>query len=90
MVTTPQGWDAFPSGFAGLAWNVVWHDTSAAYPACPFPPAGRPAVANLEIQTNAIPWGTADEGTQWVELDTDWFGPTMGPNGSVGNCVTEP
>jgi hypothetical protein len=87
---SPYGWNSFPDGYGGLEWRVEWYDYSST-PGCPYPPSGRPTTANLEIHdSTGIGWGPAADGNQWVELDTDWYGPTSGPNGSPGNCTIEP
>lgn len=71
IVTQGAGWDIQPSGVQG--WTVGWEpgqDTS-------FGGNDRPEVANLEFdKASAIPGATAQDGAQFTELDSDWFGPT--------------
>ncbi|OGG60666.1 hypothetical protein A2765_03780 [Candidatus Kaiserbacteria bacterium RIFCSPHIGHO2_01_FULL_56_24] len=69
-VTNPAQWDIFPSPAGG--WQVAWRSDIPAT----FGAQNRPAIANIEFHEGVL--GLADEGDQYVELDTDW----AGPNGS--------
>lgn len=69
-VTNGAQWDIFPSPVGG--WQVAWRSDIPAT----FGPQNRPAIANLEFHEGVL--GAADQGDQYVELDTDW----AGPNGS--------
>lgn len=66
-VTNGAQWDVFPSPAGG--WQVAWRSDIPAT----FGPQNRPAIANLEFHEGVL--GAADEGDQYVELDTDWAGP---------------
>ena len=66
-VTNAAQWDIFPSPAGG--WNVEWRSDIPAT----FGPQNRPAIANIEFHEGVL--GLADEGDQYVELDTDWAGP---------------
>ena len=72
-VSTAQNWNVFPSVAGG--WSVVWRaDVPASFGA-----QLRPATANLELHENVL--GTAFEGDQYTELDSDWGGPTSAGSG---------
>lgn len=76
-------WDIFASGSSPLTWIATWLGA---------PVTGRPAVANAEIQNTGLLGVTASDGSQWTELDSDWFGPSnpgAGP-GSVALSQTIP
>lgn len=78
-VTTPQNWNIFDSP-AG-AWTVEWRGDVPAT----FGPQNRPNPAHLEIHENVL--GTAFEGDQYAELDSDWGGPTDGGSGEPASIV---
>jgi len=72
VVATPQLWDIYPSPVGG--WNVDWRaDVPATYNS-----VNRPTPANLEYHRGVL--GLAYEGQQYVELDSDWDGPSGGLN----------
>jgi len=88
-MTSGTGWDAYLDGTVP-GWSVSWWDYSSIHGG-PYPPVGRPTTARIEIhEYPGIPWGAAADGDQWTELDSDWNGPTTGPNGVIGNKVIEP
>ncbi len=68
VVATPQLWNIYPSPANG--WNVEWRDASTTI----FGDQVRPLVANLEYHRHVL--GDAFQGDQYIELDSDWFGPT--------------
>ncbi len=70
VVTTPEGWDIFDSGTAGLCWIVQWYDGARNYGG-----ETRPEPAHLELHSEANNW-TPYEGDQYAELDADWDGPS--------------
>ena len=75
LVTHSSLWDIFPSVAGG--WTVEWRgDIPATYGGYP-----RPDPANLEFHRGVL--GPANDGSQYVELDTDW-------NGHVGSLNNEP
>jgi|GEM_PF-552831 len=67
-VTNGAQWDIFPSPADG--WNVDWRGDVPAT----FGPQNRPAIANLEFHEGVL--GAAADGDQYVELDSDWGGPS--------------
>lgn len=67
-VTTAQQWDVFDSPVDG--WTVEWRDAGTTV----FGPQNRPTVAHLELHEGVL--GSAFEGDQYAELDTDWGGPS--------------
>ena len=74
VVVSPQQWDIFPSVAGG--WTVEWRDSG---PTTFGDNQIRPIIANLEFHNGVL--GLASEGKQYVELDTDWYGPTNGGTG---------
>lgn len=70
VVANPSLWDIFDSPVDG--WTVEWRGDIPAT----FGPQNRPATAKLELHRGIL--GSAFEGQQYAELDTDW----AGPNGS--------
>jgi hypothetical protein len=60
VITNTSNWDIYPNG-NGTDWNVVWQ-----------PGSGNASVANIEIQKIF----SAQDGDQYVELDSDFDGPT--------------
>jgi len=68
-VTNPQQWDIYPDGTAGLGWDIEWYGGSG-----DFAGMTRPAKALLELHRGVNSW-SPQEGSQYAELDTDWFGP---------------
>jgi len=68
----PSGWDIYDSGTTGLGWTVEWYGGSSSYGSWT-----RPEPAHLEIHNSGVVV-SAYEGSQYVELDTDWNGPTTG------------
>lgn len=78
-VVNPAQWDIFPSPVAG--WNVEWRGDIPAT----FGPQNRPAIANLEIHRGVL--GSAFVGQQYVELDTDWGGPSDSGNGEPASVA---
>lgn len=73
-VTSAPQWDIFPSPASG--WNIEWRaDVPATYdPTGSVPVQSRPTVANLELHEGVL--GSASEGNQYTELDSDWGGHT--------------
>jgi predicted ribosomally synthesized peptide with SipW-like signal peptide len=73
VVVAPQQWDIFPSVAGG--WIVEWRDSGP----LTFGDQTRPTTANLEFHRGVL--GNAYEGNQYVELDTDWYGPSNSGTG---------
>jgi len=70
VVATAQLWDIYDSPVGG--WNVDWRgDIPATYNT-----VNRPDPAHLEYHRGVL--GSAYEGQQYVELDSDWDGPSGG------------
>lgn len=84
VVTNTALWDIVDSGINGVVWLASWIN-----------PTGAPATAKLELQENGLFSGVAAVGTQWIELDSDWDGPSGSNSGEAGaveisqNVVTE-
>ena len=78
VVTNGSNWDIFPSGTA-LGWVVSWFNGTDT-----FGDADRPEIANLEVQKNGLSGWLASAGSQWVELDSDWGGPSSSLSGEPG------
>jgi hypothetical protein len=78
-VENGAGWDIFDSP-AG-AWNVAWRNDIPAT----FGDQTRPNPAHLEIHENVL--GTATEGDQYAELDTDWGGPNGSGDGEPASVT---
>jgi predicted ribosomally synthesized peptide with SipW-like signal peptide len=75
VVTDPAKWDIFPDGTSGLNWTVEWRsDIPASLPGG----YTRPDPALQELHRGVL--GSAAEGDQYAELDTDWDGPGGGLN----------
>ncbi len=68
VVATPQNWNTYDSGTAGLGWSVSW-----------VRPAGAPAIAKAELHRGVNGWAP-HSGSQHTELDSD----RGGPSNSVG------
>lgn len=78
-VTNGAQWDIFPSP-AG-SWNVAWRsDISPTFGA-----QTRPTIANLELHEGVL--GSASEGDQYAELDTDWGGPGVPGDGEPASVT---
>lgn len=69
------GWDIVPSGTVGLHWLVDWVGGTLNYDG-----DVRPATANMEIHRGVNGWAPAS-GSQHVELDSDWEGPSGNTSG---------
>lgn len=67
-VTNGAQWDVFDSPAGG--WIVEWRSDIPAS----FESQTRPAVAKMEYHENVV--GSAAEGDQYAELDSDWGGPS--------------
>lgn len=78
-VSTPQNWNIFDSPAGG--WSVAWRDDVAA----DFGNQVRPDPAHMELHEGVL--GAAFEGDQYVELDSDWGGPTDPGNGEPASTV---
>lgn len=78
-VTTSEHWDIYTSAEID-GWSVEW------MPTVPETWSGytRPEAC-IELQEEPLMGWTADEGLQWAELDTDWFGPGPYPSGEPSN-----
>ena len=74
VVTTAANWDIVPDGTVGLDWKVEWNGGST-----PFETVERPEIANLELHKGVNGW-TPQSGSQYAELDADWFGPSNSLN----------
>lgn len=73
-VTNPANWEIFPNGYPGLIWTVEWESVQTTYGGY-----NRPAPALTEYHENVL--GPAQDGDQYTELDSDWFGPGHSLNG---------
>jgi len=67
-VTNDAKWDIFPSGTSGLDWTVEWNGGSATHDG-----RTRPETAQMEYHRGVL--GSAEDGHQYTELDSDWYGP---------------
>lgn len=67
-VTNGAQWEVFASPTGG--WTVEWRDLSPTT----FGSQNRPEIANLEYHEGVL--GSAFDGDQYVELDSDWGGPS--------------
>lgn len=79
VVTDPAQWDIFSSGTGGLGWTVEWRSDIPSY----WPNPGnwdRPDPALQELQAGVNGW-LPQEGAQYTELDSDWYGPGHPQNG---------
>jgi len=66
-VTSGAKWQIFPSGASGLEWTVEWAGNQAV-----FNGRNRPEPALIEFHEGVL--GNAQDGDQYTELDSDWFG----------------
>ncbi|MCX6764458.1 MAG: SipW-dependent-type signal peptide-containing protein [Candidatus Nealsonbacteria bacterium] len=73
-VTDPAKWEIFQSGASGLIWTVEWAGSQTSYGGY-----DRPAPALVEYHEGVL--GNAQDGDQYAELDSDWFGPNHPLNG---------
>jgi len=73
-VTNGAQWDIFPSGATGLEWTVEWVGNTTS-----FNSVSRPDPSLVEYHEGVL--GSAYEGDQYAELDTDWDGPGGPLNG---------
>jgi predicted ribosomally synthesized peptide with SipW-like signal peptide len=73
-VTDPAKWEIFPDGSTGLEWTVEWVGNQTT-----FNNQTRPAPALVEYHEGVL--GNAQDGDQYTELDSDWFGPNNSLNG---------
>lgn len=67
-VTHGAKWEIFDSPVS--VWNIAWRGDVPGS----FGPQTRPAIAHLELHEGVL--GSADQGDQYAELDSDWGGPT--------------
>jgi len=75
-VTDPAKWQLFPNGYQGLCWTVEWESTQITYQN-----QTRPEPALTEYHENVAAGWLAQDGDQYTELDSDWFGPSNSLNG---------
>jgi len=73
-VTDAAKWQIFASGSSGLVWTVEWEGGPATYGG-----RSRPEPALVEYHEGVL--GLAQNGDQYAELDSDWFGPADPLNG---------
>lgn len=73
-VTNSAKWEIFANGTAGLLWTVEWESTQTSYGGYT-----RPDPALVEYHEGVL--GNAQNGDQYAELDSDWFGPNHPLNG---------
>ncbi len=73
-VTDPAKWEIFQSGTSGLVWTVEWNGGFATWGG-----RTRPSPALVEYHEGVL--GPAQDGDQYAELDSDWFGPNDPLNG---------
>jgi len=73
-VTDSAKWQIFSSGTSGLVWTVEWNGGSTTYQG-----RTRPDPALVEYHEGVL--GPAQDGDQYAELDSDWFGPHDSLNG---------
>lgn len=67
-VTDSAKWQIFPSGTADLEWTVEWTGSETS-----FGGRARPEPALAEYHEGVL--GNAQDGDQYAELDSDWYGP---------------
>jgi predicted ribosomally synthesized peptide with SipW-like signal peptide len=79
VVANAALWDVFSSPTGG--WNVEWRDAGPTT----FGPQTRPAIANLEYHRGVL--GPAADGQQYVELDSDWGGPSDSGTGEPASVT---
>ena len=88
-VTNTAKWQIFPNGSDGLEWTVEWVGDTTIYNS-----RTRPAPALIEYHDGVL--GNAQDGDQYTELDSDWFGPNDSLNGEPAlvkiyqNIITVP
>ena len=75
-VTDPAKWQLFPNGYAGLCWTVEWATAVNTYQN-----QARPDPALAEYHEDVVAGWVAQDGDQYAELDSDWFGPNNPLNG---------
>lgn len=80
-VTTSELWQTFASGTTNLDWLVEWFGGATT-----FDSATRPEIANIELQRGINGWSASD-GSQYTELDSDWFGPSNPLNGEPASVA---
>lgn len=68
-VTHPEGWNIFSSGSQNMSWQVAWTGSGTTHESM-----NRPTPALLEFHKNPHAGWSAQGGSQYVELDTDWVG----------------
>lgn len=74
-VTDSNQWQVFDSGSTGLGWSVDWVRS-----------AGAPAKAKAELHEGVNSWNSHG-GNQHTEIDSDWAGPSSGPDGEDASVV---
>jgi len=74
-VTNAAKWEIFPNGYSGLEWAVDWESGQSTT----YQSQTRPEAALTEYHEDVM--GPAQEGNQYAELDSDWFGPNNSLNG---------
>ena len=75
-VTDPAKWQLFPNGYQGLCWTVEWETNVNTYQN-----QTRPEPALTEYHENVAAGWLAQDGDQYAEMDSDWFGPLNPLNG---------
>jgi len=75
-VTDPAKWQLFPNGYQGLCWTVEWETNVNTYQN-----QTRPEPALTEYHENVAAGWLAQDGDQYAEMDSDWFGPNNPLNG---------
>ncbi len=73
-VTHNAQWQIFPNGTTGLEWTVEWAGSETTYNG-----QNRPDPSLVEYHEGVL--GSAQDGDQYAELDSDWFGPDNPLNG---------
>lgn len=74
VVVDPSNWQVFADDTANLAWDVQWYGGSPDFNSITRP------NPKLELHKNVNGW-TPQEGMQYAELDSDWFGSSNPLNG---------
>ena len=74
VVMDPTNWQVFEDNTANLAWDVQWFGGSPDFNSITRPDP------KLELHKGVNGW-TPQEGLQYAELDSDWFGPIDTLNG---------
>jgi len=78
-VTNAAKWQIFQTGTADLVWTVEWESTQTTY-VYKGVTYNRPTASLVEYHEGVNGW-LSQEGNQYAELDSDWFGPSSSVSG---------